>query len=171
MSRLPIDDILSPLGEYGTQALIGDSVQVADLLLWILRQTGPASVRISSFSVAEEFLRRIFFMQRDGLITGLDIILDFKATHKTLILWPFIEQVVQRCHLASNHSKVILVSNREWHVSVVTSQNLTRGNRYEASCISTERRIFDTLSSKFNDIVKSHSVPFHDVFRARTNAD
>lgn len=83
---LSIADILAPLSVKPSQAYMSNALQVADVLQWTLDQTGPADVQMTSFSISEEFLRRIFFIERSGLIRSLDIVLDFKATNKTLIL-------------------------------------------------------------------------------------
>lgn len=138
-----ISDILIPLHRRSSQVYLSNALQVADILRWILGQTGPADIRMTSFSISEEFLRRIFFIGKEGLVRSLDIVLDFKATNKTLILWPFIAQTVDNCYLADNHSKILLVSNDTWKVAVVMSQNLTRGNRYESGFITVDHCIFD----------------------------
>ncbi len=160
---------LRPLGDAPVQAYISNRFQVADILVWILSQTGPAHVRVSSFSISEEFLRRLFFIEKEGVIRSLDIILDFKATNKTLLLWPFIAQTVDNCYLADNHSKVLLVSGDTLKVAVVMSQNLTRGNRYESGFISTLPEVFNALAAQFDDIIKKQSVPFHEVFARTVN--
>ncbi|MDE6022953.1 MAG: phospholipase D family protein, partial [Muribaculaceae bacterium] len=139
-------------------------LQVADVLQWILDQTGPADIRISSFSISEEFLRRIYFIGKKGLVRSLDIVLDHKATNKTLILWPFIAQTVRSCYLSSNHSKMLLVSNDKWNVAMVTSQNLTRGNRFESGFITTDLKIFSSLQEQLEYVITRQSVPFHEVF-------
>lgn len=126
-------------------------------------------MRVSSFSISEEFLRRLFFIEKEGVIRSLDIILDFKATNKTLLLWPFIAQTVDNCYLADNHSKVLLVSGDTLKVAVVMSQNLTRGNRYESGFISTLPEVFNALAAQFDDIIKKQSVPFHEVFARTVN--
>lgn len=140
-----ISSVLKPLDVSANQAYLSDKLQVADVLAWILSQSGPAHVCISSFSISEEFLRRLFFIEKDGLIQSLDLVLDFKATNKTLILWPFIAQTVRHCYLAENHSKILLVYNDSISVSMVMSQNLTRGNRLESAFISTDPAVFIPL--------------------------
>lgn len=159
-----ISAVLRPLADNHSQAYLSDMLQVADVLQWILDQTGPAHVQMTSFSISEEFLRRVFFIEKAGLIKSLDIVLDFKATNKTLILWSFIEQTVENCYLASNHSKILLVYNDRHTVSVVMSQNLTRGNRFESGFIATDRHVFDALHSQVNYLIHNQSVPFHEVF-------
>lgn len=159
-----IQSVLSPMAEKSQQAYMSNLLQVADILQWVLDQTGPASVKMASFSISEEFLRRLFFIEKSGLIKDIDIILDFKATNKTLILWPFIAQTVKNCYLASSHAKILLVGNEDWSVSVVMSQNLTRGNRFESGFISTSPEVFSTLSGQVEYVIKNQSVPFHEVF-------
>ena len=159
-----IASVLSPLADNPQQAYMSNLLQVADILQWILDQTGAASVKMASFSISEEFLRRLFFIEKSGLIKDIDIVLDFKATNKTLILWPFIEQTVKNCYLASSHAKVLLVGNDRWTVSVVMSQNLTRGNRFESGFISTSPEVFSTLTEQLEYVIKNQSVPFHEVF-------
>ncbi|MEE0977825.1 MAG: C4-dicarboxylate ABC transporter [Muribaculaceae bacterium] len=162
-----IAKILHPLAETPCQAYLSNSLQVADVLKWILEQTGPADVQMTSFSISEEFLRRIFFIEKENLVRRLDIVLDFKATNKTLILWPFIAQTVRNCYLADNHSKLLLVSNDQWKVAVVMSQNLTRGNRYESGSITTDSAVFDALHEQLQYVITHQSVPFHEIFTSR----
>lgn len=159
-----IGDILSPLSEKKHQAYLSNALQVADILKWTLSQTGPADVRMTSFSISEEFLRRIFFIEKEGLVRSLEIVLDFKATNKTLKLWPFIAQTVGHCYLSDNHSKILLVSNQTWKVAVVMSQNLTRGNRYESGFITTDDSVFDCLYQQLDFVITRQSVPFHEIF-------
>lgn len=167
-----IDQILRPLKETPFQAYLSNAVQVADILEWILAQIGVAEVWQTSFSISEEFLRRLFFITKDKRVSRINLVLDHKATNKTLKLWAFITQVIERTYLADNHSKILLVqSQRGDTVSVITSQNLTRGNRHESAFISTDSAIFATLKAQVDDLITNHSVPLHDLFRERLAAD
>ena len=167
-----IDQILRPLKETPFQAYLSNAVQVADILEWILGQVGVAEVWQTSFSISEEFLRRLYFITKDKKVSRINLVLDHKATNKTLKLWAFITQVIERTYLADNHSKILLVqSERGDTVSVITSQNLTRGNRHESAFISTDPSIFATLKAQVDDLITNHSVPLHDLFRDRITAD
>lgn len=160
-----IDSVLKPLAEAPYQAYLCNVVQVADVLDWILSQLGISEVWQTSFSISEEFLRRLFFISKSGSVKEINLVLDFKATHKTLKLWPFISQVIGNTYLADNHSKILLVRSEHGDmVSVVTSQNLTRGNRMESAFITTDKEIFTTLFSQVQDLIKNHSVPFNDIY-------
>ena len=163
-----LTDFVKPLSECSSQAYLSNAIQVADLLEWILEQVGTAKVWQTSFSISEEFLRRLFFIEKKGNVSEFNLVLDHKATNKTLKLWSFITQVIQRTYLADNHSKILLVQAFSGEVvSVITSQNLTRGNRHESAFISTDKAIFDTLKQQVEDLICNHSVPLHDLFQQR----
>ena len=143
-------------------------MQVADILEWILEQVGTAEIWQTSFSISEEFLRRLFFICEDKKVSRINLVLDHKATNKTLKLWAFITQVIERTYLADNHSKILLVKSEAGDtVSVITSQNLTRGNRAESAFISTSPEIFAGLIASVIDIIDNHSVPLNDLFNQR----
>ena len=167
-----ISDILRPLKDAPCQAYLSNAVQVADILEWILSQVDVAEIWQTSFSISEEFLRRLYFICKDKRVSRINLVLDHKATNKTLKLWAFISQVIERTYLADNHSKILLVKSQNGDmVSVVTSQNLTRGNRAESAFISTDPGIFATLFSQVNDLITNHSVPLNDLFSQRINTD
>ena len=167
-----ISDILRPLKDAPCQAYLSNAVQVADILEWILSQVGVAEIWQTSFSISEEFLRRLYFICKDKRVSRINLVLDHKATNKTLKLWAFISQVIERTYLADNHSKILLVKSQKGDmVSVVTSQNLTRGNRAESAFIGTDPGIFATLFSQVNDLITNHSVPLNDLFRQRLTTD
>ena len=167
-----VDDILCPLDEMPTQAYLSNAVQLADILDWVLDQVGIAKIWQTSFSISEEFLRRLFFIEKKGNIKEFLLVLDHKATNKTLRLWAFITQVVERTYLADNHSKVLLIEAESGqNVAVITSQNLTRGNRYESAVITTDSNIFSRLKAEVSDLIRNHSVPLHDLFERQINFD
>jgi hypothetical protein len=165
--KVNVDDVLQPLADMPIQAYMSNVLQVADVLEWIVKQIGKADVCMTSFSIAEEFLRRIFFMRQEDLIGTMTLMLDFKATNKTLKLFPFIAQTIEDCHLADNHSKIMLISNDNNKVVVVMSQNLTRGNRYESGVVIKDNVQYDLLKEQFDIVLNNQSVPFNDIF-ART---
>ena len=163
-----IGDYLKPIREKPYQAYLSNALQVADILDWVLKQLGKSEVWQTSFSISEEFIRRLYFIEKSGLVTKFNLVLDHKATNKTLKLWAFITQVI----LADNHSKVLLVKSEHGEmVSIITSQNLTRGNRCESAVITTDVDIFCTLHSQIQDLITNHSVPLNDLFRRRIAAD
>lgn len=143
---------------------------MADVLEWILEQVGVADVWQTTFSVSEEYLRRLYFLRKkSGKINSITVLLDRKATNKTINLWQFLKEVVQDVYLADNHSKILLVKSLSGQkVSVITSQNLTRGNRSESAVVSTDEFVFDTLFSQLKELITYHSVPIYELFERAT---
>ena len=163
-----IGDYLKPLREKPYQAYLSNALLVADILDWVLKQLGKSEVWQTSFSISEEFIRRLYFIKKSGLVTKFNLVLDHKATNKTLKLWAFITQVIDTTYLADNHSKVLLVHSEHGEmVSIITSQNLTRGNRCESAVVTTDPDIFATLHGQIEDMITNHSVPLNDLFAQR----
>lgn len=163
-----IEKIFRPLCEASVQSALSNEVQIADILEWVLEQVGTAEVWQTSFSISEEFLRRLYFITRDGSASAIHLVLDFKATNKTLSLWTFIEQVISTTHLADNHSKVLLIKSEAGDkVSIITSQNLTRGNRNESYIITTDEAVFDKFLNEVQDLIKNHAVPLSDILNQK----
>ena len=160
-----IDDYLKPLASCPLQCYLTNTLQVADVVEWVLEQVGRATIWQTSFSISEEFLRRLFFIEKSGKVDAIHLILDFKATQKTLRLWPFLTRVIEHTYLADNHSKVILIKSAAGQtVSIITSQNLTRGNRNESAIVTTDEHIFATFYASLTDIMHNHSVPLSELF-------
>lgn len=160
-----IDDYLKPLASCQLQCYLTNTLQVADVVEWVLEQVGRATIWQTSFSISEEFLRRLFFIEKSGKVDAIHLVLDFKATQKTLRLWPFLTRVIEHTYLADNHSKVILIRSETGQtVSIITSQNLTRGNRNESAIVTTDAAVFATFHASLTDIMKNHSVPLSELF-------
>ena len=193
-----ISDYLFPLCPNQTQCYLTNTLQVADIIEWVLAQIGYATIWQTSFSISEEFLRRLYFIEKSGHVDTIHLILDFKATQKTLRLWAFLSQVITHTYLADNHSKIILIqpkasntngdvgapargnTNNATNVSaanqhtppsvaIITSQNLTRGNRHESAIVTTDPSVFATLYDQIQDLIQNHSVPLSELYNAQIN--
>ena len=165
--------LLKSLDDYPQQVLLTNQLQVADILEHILEWTGPADLWQTTFSVSEEFLRRMYYIRVKGKILSANVILDYKGGQKTLKLWHFIENVFDSSFMADNHSKIIIAKGKHSArtVSVITSQNLTRGNRFESSIITTERNVFSSLLSDWENIAGKKSIPLDELLRQSTADD
>lgn len=170
MANRAVDRVLYPLSDKPLQAYLTNTLQVADVVEWCMEQmTPPFVIRQTSFSISEEFIRRLHHLRQSGKVRDILLLLDFKATNKTLRLWPFIVQTIDKVFLADNHSKLILIEGAEddQRVAIITSQNLTRGNRNESAIITTDSGIYATLLASFNDLITNHSVPLRELFQSK----
>lgn len=159
-----VNELLKPLSDAPLQAYLDNRIQIFDIIEKILLETGKADIYISTFSTSEEFLRRIYRIKESGLIHKAVMLADLKATQKTVRLYSFIHNVFEDVYLSENHSKVILIQNEKWCVSICTSQNQTRGNRTESGIITTDRMIFKRLMSQYSDIVLNKSIKLDGLF-------
>ena len=163
-----LEDYLKPLAEHPLQSYLTNVLQVADVIEWVLSQFGKSTIWQTSFSISEEFLRRLYFIEKSGRVNKIHLILDFKATNKTLRLWSFLTQVIEHTYLADNHSKVILIQSDSGQVaSIITSQNLTRGNRLESAVVTTSPEVFTTFLADVQDVIENHSVPLSELFQSK----
>ena len=134
-----VNRLLKPLSDVPLQAYLDNRLQLFDVLEFILSQTGPAKVYVSTFSTSEE------------------------AARKTVNLYTFMSSVFDDVYLTENHSKVLLIENDRWMVTVVTSQNQTRGNRTECAMITTQPDIFLTLRDQFSKIINTRSIHLNGI--------
>lgn len=163
-----IEDYLRPLEEASLQCYLTNVLQVADVIEWVLNQVGKSTIWQTSFSISEEFLRRLYFIGKSGKVDKINLVLDFKATNKTLKLWSFLTQVIESTYLADNHSKVILIRSESGQtVSIITSQNLTRGNRMESAVVTTDPSVFSVFLADMEDLIQNHSVPLTELFQEK----
>ena len=155
-------DNLMPLEKYGIQPYFSNSMQLADVIEWVLEQTGPAHLQISTFSTGEEFLRRLFRLKRSGRILTCRMFCDLRAARKTVSLYHFIKSVFDHVCLCENHSKVLILFNDNHTVAVVTSQNQTRGNRFEAGIITSDPLTVSKLRLGF-DALAANSISIDEL--------
>lgn len=146
------------------------NIQLYHVVEELLEQTGKADIFISSYTVSEEFIRKLFILKEKKYIDKLTMLIDSRNAQKTQHLSWFLASVANEVFLAENHSKVILINNHKVKVTVVTSQNQTRGNRYEAGIITTDPDIYAFYENQISGEL-SKCIKLHDVLRRNTNPD
>ncbi len=152
-SKTPIHSLLHPLSHHQTQLHLGKGIHTLGLLRWVLCQTGAARVLLTTFSTSEEFLCGFYRLRRDGLVTDATLVADVKAARKTVHLDRLVENCFERTFLIPNHSKVLLISNDSWNITVLTSQNQTYGDRIEQTLVSTDENLFRQSSRQVKTIL------------------
>ena len=153
-----IKDLLKPLVEKPIQAYFGQGLHTLGLLHWILAQTGRASVFVSSYSTSEPFLNGFYLLRQKGMVEKGMLLLDERAARKTVQLEYLMTGAFDNVFLGQNHSKVLLVHNRQWKVSVVTSQNQTYGNRAESTIVTTDGDVYEQLLKQMEYSIVERSV-------------
>jgi hypothetical protein len=147
-----IENILKPLSPEYIGAYLDKGVQLYDIIEWILNYTGPANVVVLTFSLSEEFIRKVYQLKQSGQIKDISVILDFKAIQKTEKIVRLANNIFDNLVYAKTHAKIVLVSNNKYKVCVSGSQNATRGNREESGIVTTDIITFDKFKSEIERI-------------------
>lgn len=116
---------------------------LVQLMLYVLRQTGPAHVFLSTYSIAEDSISTLRRYVDDGTILSKRFLIDNRV--RSISPKPFAHLITSfpdsyRC--TSLHAKVALISNEGWHVSIVGSQNATHNPKLERGIIHTSEDIW-----------------------------
>jgi hypothetical protein len=120
-----------------------------DLLSHCLDYTGPADVRISSFSLSENAVRSFLNDKGNGLIKSISLLFDVSIPHRKIDLMLFAREVFSEIRLYPNHSKMILIDgNRK--ACIISSQNLTPNPRLEIGALFTTDEHYNIYSDIFD---------------------
>jgi hypothetical protein len=113
-----------------------------DLLIYILNQTGPADVLVSTWSISEFAIRQIVQKHSEGLIRSIRFLIDprvkVRNPNPLQMLAANFDYRLKACH-----AKVTLIWNEVWTISVVASANLTNNPRIERGIIFPFRDVFE----------------------------
>lgn len=140
------------------QPFFSSGVQIYHIIDWVIQQTGPVHLLNTTFSVAEEFLRAIFRLKSKGMILSSVEIADLKSAAKTQKVNDLLRGVFDEVYLAENHSKVILLWNDDYKITIITSQNQTRGNRNEGGIIINDTSVFEKMKNEIMKMIEEKSV-------------
>ena len=161
MSKL--NQILKPISPDYIGAYLDKGIQLYDVIEWILQYTGPANITVLTFSIGEEFIRKIYQLKKAGKIESIDVILDFKAIQKTEKLVRLAGNVFNSIEYAKTHAKILLIESDTYEVCVSGSQNATRGNREEGGIITTDVQTVEKLNFEIQRIRK------YGIYRGETH--
>lgn len=165
-----VEELLRPLDMQPTQYFLGTGLHVLGLLGWILPQTGKADVWVSTFSTSDAFCSGFLNLRKKGLVGKASLVADLKASRKTVQLAKLMKCCFEHVYLAQNHSKIVLVQNDRWTVSVITSQNQTYGDRAECTMVTTSQQAFLDLYTGLDNIIKK-SIDLNGLFERVAGKD
>jgi hypothetical protein len=112
-----------------------------ELLNYILMQTGPAEVLISTWKINMDAAVNLYSLCNKGLITKLSCILEKRIPVTSPEALELVKLHADRIRITDNHSKVMSVINEHWGVSVIGSANMTTNPRIEAGVLFTQKAI------------------------------
>lgn len=138
-----------------TQSYLGRGIHTLGVISWLLEQTGKADIIVTTFSTSIEFVSGFNRLKAQGLVNSATLVADHKASKKTWRLDKIIKSTFDHVYLAENHSKIVILSNDHYRVSVITSQNQTYGGRIEVTMISTNEEMFRDLKGGVESMINN----------------
>lgn len=114
------------------------------LVTYLLKQTGPAHVLLTSYSIAEDSVNVLHRKVESGEILGIRFIIDNRVKSMSPKPFDVLARSFPNCYRCrSIHAKVALVYNDEWKITVIGSQNATRNPKLERGIIHTDEDVFN----------------------------
>jgi hypothetical protein len=107
------------------------------LLEYLVRQIGSCEVILASWAFSEQAAKTVQALKEQGLISKLTCYLD----NRIAVNAPKAKSILERTGeiiFITSHSKMILLKNDQWSVSVVMSANFSANRRLETGIILTE---------------------------------
>ncbi|MEG2341322.1 MAG: hypothetical protein RSA53_10510 [Odoribacter sp.] len=126
------------------------SYSLHELLFYLLKQTGPAHINMCTWSISQDAIERIIFRHNRGDILSIRFLLDprvkvCKAKPLQMIAANFPYGITRI------HAKVVTLENKEWKLSIVTSQNATNNPKLERGVILVSDLVCDFDQKIFED--------------------
>ena len=112
------------------------------LIAHLLKQTGPASIFMTSYSFSQASIEQLLNYRQKGLITSFRVIVDNRVKTMSPIPFQMLSTAFDyRC--TSIHAKVALIWNEKWNITIATSQNATDNPKMERGTIFTDIETFN----------------------------
>lgn len=125
------------------------------LVLYVLKQTGPAHVFLCTYSIAERAIQTLVNHRDKGDILSIRFLIDNRVRTISPKPFDFMLNAFPGCtRCRTLHAKVALIWNDEWEVDIVGSQNATHNPKLERGTIYTVKEVFDfdkaVMEDEFN---------------------
>lgn len=117
---------------------------LVQLVTYILKQTGPAHVFLTTYSIAEDSINVLKRKVEHGEILSARFIVDNRVRSMSAKNFDLLAGSFAGCYRCrALHAKVALVYNEDWHITLIGSQNATRNPKLERGIIHTDVNIFN----------------------------
>jgi hypothetical protein len=128
-----------------------------ELLEFIMEQTGPADVCLSSYSISEASVRCFYNLLESGNIKKLTCLFDQRIKKNKPDVLLFASNLTTEIYFTDCHAKLITISNDIWKVVIIGSANFTVNKRYECGVICTIPDIVNKFQYDYNKTIKDAS--------------
>lgn len=143
------------LNGYAKHFYSSGAFNLIQLIFFVLKQTGPAHLFLTSYSISMDSITALRRKLDAGDILSARFLIDNRVRSISPKPFDFLITSFPGCYrCCALHAKVALIWNDRWHITVVGSQNATHNPKLERGIIHTDRTVFDldykTLCDEFD---------------------
>lgn len=112
-----------------------------DLIRAVLDQIGPADFAISTWTATGADISEAFEFLHDGRILSARWLLDFTFQRRQPAFAGQLRELFgdESIRITRNHAKIVLLTNDEWNVTILSSMNLNLNPRMEFVLVREDR--------------------------------
>ena len=129
------------------------------LLEYILEQTGPAEVMLSTFTICEASVRSLYNLCESGQITKLKCLFDTRTRKNKADILLFAAGITPAIYISDCHAKLVIISNDKWKIAIIGSANFSINSRLECGIICSVTDVFDFFKTNLETAMNT-AVPF-----------
>lgn len=125
---------------------------LVQLLFYILRQTGPAHLFLTTYSISMDSIAAFRRKLDTGDLLSIRFLIDNRVRSISPKPFDCLVNSFPGCYRClALHAKVALIYNEKWHITIVGSQNATHNPKLERGIIHTGEDIFKFDLQMLND--------------------
>lgn len=131
-----------------------------DLVVSLLKQTGPASVDISTWTAANADMEHCYQFLKSGKITSARWVLDRSFPNRQR---EYFNSLLDRfgldaVRLTHTHAKFVTIKNEDWNIVLRSSMNLNKNPRFENFEISDDPAFCDYFTRLVDEVFENMNV-------------
>ena len=115
---------------------------MADIICHLLRQTGPADVAATTWSINTDSVKKMIARKRDGLLKSFKMWIDPRISRCSPEPMQLLRENFEVL-VAPVHAKIACIGNENWKISVSGSTNFTSSPQPERGVIQVIDHIYD----------------------------
>lgn len=124
-----------------------------DLIIFYARKLEKANVIVSSFNLSQDAARKFIRAWDFGLFNSLKLILNIQKKSNFIKAVRLVEGKFPMKFIKI-HSKVAVIWNEYYNITIITSGNLSSNNNQERGVIFFDKKTFDFDFKRMNDVFK-----------------
>ena len=129
------------------------SFSLHEMLEQTIAITGPVEAWITTYTLSEDAIRSLFNLSEQNKLT-FTLVTDRSFFRHKMQLMLFAQNCRgAKIYTTANHSKVMVLTNDNWKITILTSANLTKNERWESGILSTHPVVADDYLSAINKLI------------------